>query len=139
MQRELWYDGVFDAQEHYRLLLDCMARPGEVRVLPASRMSAPEGIHGAAALVGFALLNADASFFAAGSAGTMVSEYLRENTDGLLAEPDIADFIFMPGGAGGLVEVVARAKRGTLPYPEGGATLVLSVAGLDEGAGPDGL
>ena len=34
MQRETTYDPVFDAQEHYRLLLDAMARPGKINTLP---------------------------------------------------------------------------------------------------------
>lgn len=138
MQKELMYDGVFDAQEHYRLLLDCMARPGEVRVLQARGMNPPAGIHAAAALVGFALLNADVSFHAAGPLGEAVAGYLRENTDGLISEAGEADFIFMEGARAAdapLAALVAAAKVGTLPYPEGGATIVLSVDRLGTESG----
>ena len=51
MQRETAYDQVFDAQEHYRLLLDAMARPGTIYVLPRMSMTTPPGLTGAAALM----------------------------------------------------------------------------------------
>ena len=133
MQKELLYDNVFDAQEHYRLLLDCMARPGEVRTLAAPEMHPPAGIHASAALVGFALLNADASFYAAGREGEAVTSYLRENTDGVTADVSGADFIFMEGETPDAADLIARVRVGTLPYPEGGATIVLSVADLSQG------
>lgn len=133
MQKELLYDNVFDAQEHYRLLLDCMARPGEVRTLTAPVVHPPVGIHASAALVGFALLNADASFYAAGPGGEAVASYLRENTDGVPRDVSEADFIFMAGETAEAAALIDRVRVGTLPYPEGGATIVLSVASLEKG------
>jgi alpha-D-ribose 1-methylphosphonate 5-triphosphate synthase subunit PhnH len=133
MQREIQYDTVFDAQEHYRLLLDAMARPGEIRVLPAEDLTPPPGIHGAAALVGFALLNTDASFCTVGD--EEVSRYLAVHTSAPVAVPEEADFIFIGSGADAddIPGLIAQAKRGTLPYPEEGATLVLSVEELSAG------
>lgn len=128
MQRELTYDPVFDAQTHYRLLLDAMARPGELRRIPVLEVTPPSILRPAAALVGFALLNADVSFYAGGP----VADYLRENTDAIVAEPMDADFLFLQGTDPAVL--VDEAKIGTLPYPEGGATLVLSVDALSAGA-----
>jgi alpha-D-ribose 1-methylphosphonate 5-triphosphate synthase subunit PhnH len=133
MQKELLYDSVFDAQEHYRLLLDCMARPGELRTLTAPDIHPPEGIHAGAALVGFALLNADASFHAAGTGADAVASYLRENTDAVVTDVPEADFIFMEGGTADAAALIARARVGTLPYPEQGATIVISVTDLGRG------
>ena len=133
MQRELLYDSVFDSQAHYRRILDAMARPGEVRELHAPYLSPPDGICPAAALVGFALLNGDASFCAFDD--DAVAGYLRENTDGVIAGVSDADFIFMRGETAEDASVVTLAREGTLSYPEGGATLVLSVDRLGE---PDG-
>lgn len=127
MQRELTYDPVFDAQAHYRLLLDAMARPGEVRNLPVTGMNPPSLLRPAAALVGFALLNADVSFYARGP----VVDYLRENTDAVVAEAMDADFLFLQGTDPAML--IDEAKVGTLPYPEGGATVVLSVDALAGG------
>jgi len=45
MQREIQYDEIFDAQAHYRLLLDSMARPGKINVMPQLELTTPRGIH----------------------------------------------------------------------------------------------
>lgn len=134
MIREMAYDPVFDAQEHYRLLLDAMARPGKIRELPRLQMSAPEGLTSAAALVGFALLNADVSFYA--DAGETVSRYLVVNTSARPAERVSADFVFADGMAH--ASLLNGMKTGTLSYPEEGATLILCVKALtneEEGSG----
>ncbi|TDX00833.1 alpha-D-ribose 1-methylphosphonate 5-triphosphate synthase subunit PhnH [Dinghuibacter silviterrae] len=120
------YDSVFDAQEHFRILLDCMARPGTVRVLPIAGLHPPEGLHPAAALVGFALLNADVSFFAS----PLWQDYLRENTDAVASDAPDADFLFVGGALlvdGEAAALIAQARTGTLTYPEGGATVVVCV------------
>jgi alpha-D-ribose 1-methylphosphonate 5-triphosphate synthase subunit PhnH len=159
MQRELQYDIVFDAQEHFRLLLDAMARPGEIRVLPIEDLTPPDGIHAAAALVGFALLNADVSFYATGLHWDAITRYLTVHTSAAPEIPEKADFWFMSGAdhpenanadidgfAGGgssaayYTGLLARAKRGSLSYPEDSATLVVSVAQLSVvgGSGANG-
>jgi alpha-D-ribose 1-methylphosphonate 5-triphosphate synthase subunit PhnH len=128
MQRETSYDQVFDAQEHYRLLLDAMARPGTINVLPRLSLMAPPALTGAAALVGFALLNADVSFYADGEAADVVTRYLVVNTAARPESPDKADFVFAAGTAS--EALLADMKKGTLPYPDEGATLVASVEAL---------
>ena len=128
MQRETTYDQVFDAQEHYRLLLDAMARPGTINVLPRMSLTAPPALTGAAALVGFALLNADVSFYADGEAADVVTRYLVVNTAAKPESPDKADFVFAAGTAS--EALLADMKKGTLPYPDEGATLVASVETL---------
>ena len=128
MQRETSYDQVFDAQEHYRLLLDAMARPGTINVLPRMSLMAPPALTGAAALVGFALLNADVSFYADGEAADVVTRYLVVNTAARPESPDKADLVFAAGTASEVL--LADMKKGTLPYPDEGATLVISVEAL---------
>src|ERR1700761_5822731 len=99
MQRETVYDPVFDAQEHYRLLLDAMARPATIQVLPRMAIHTPPGLTGAAALVGFGLLNSDVSFYVDGDDAAAISKYLVVNT---LATPTTigqADFVFASGNA----------------------------------------
>ena len=166
MQRETTYDPVFDAQEHYRLLLDAMARPGKINTLPRLILSVPAGatpnqgpaaqpgsgahpdaaafsdaaasgsapqprsgtLTDAAALVGFALLNADVRFFVDGAGSDVATRYLLVNTSGRPASLEEADFVFASGLAS--AALVEAMKKGSLPYPEEGATLVLSVAAL---------
>lgn len=138
MHREIAYDPVFDAQEHYRLLLDAMARPGTIRVLPRMPISVPEGLTTAAALIGFALLNADVSFNADG--GETVTRYLVVNTSARPVDRALADFVFADGMSP--ASLLTGMKTGTLPYPEDGATLILQVKALAataEGLTAEGL
>lgn len=128
MQRETAYDMVFDAQEHYRLLLDAMARPGSIRVLPRMPLAAPPPLNPAAALVGFALLNADVTFYVDGPDAPAARLYLIVNTASGPVSIDKADFVFAAGTASAdLPEVI---KKGSLTYPEEGATLVAGVEAL---------
>jgi alpha-D-ribose 1-methylphosphonate 5-triphosphate synthase subunit PhnH len=128
MVKEILYDEVFDAQEHYRLLLDSMARPGKINVLPEMELTAPAGIHAAGALVGFALLNADVTYYVEGPAAFEVGRYLLVNTASRPVGIEEADYVFLDGSAPS--ELLLSLKLGTLPYPEGGATVVAAVDGL---------
>lgn len=149
MQRETIYDPVFDAQEHYRLLLDSMARPGKINLLPRMQLSVPAAspetaghaistatasqsgpaiLTEAAALVGFALLNADVSFHVDGAGADQATRYLLVNTSARPAEAEEADFVFASGQASAML--VESMKKGSLPYPEEGATLVANVGAL---------
>jgi alpha-D-ribose 1-methylphosphonate 5-triphosphate synthase subunit PhnH len=127
MQRETLYDPVFDAQEHYRLLLDAMARPGTLNVLPRLPLTPPPGLSAAAALIGFALLDANVSFHVEGD-DAAVTRYLVVNTSATPGELIQADFVF----AGGMTSpaLVGVIKKGTLAYPDEGATLVIDVEAL---------
>jgi alpha-D-ribose 1-methylphosphonate 5-triphosphate synthase subunit PhnH len=137
MQRETVYDPVFDSQEHYRLLLDAMARPGTINVLPRIPLTPPAGLPAAAALVGFALLNSDITFYAEGKDAATLTRYLAVNTSARAVSKGEADFIFAGGGSP--ATLIAGIKTGTLSYPEEGATLVAAVdamAGEAQGLGP---
>jgi alpha-D-ribose 1-methylphosphonate 5-triphosphate synthase subunit PhnH len=128
MHKETQYDEVFDAQRDYRLLLDCMARPGKVNSIPKPVWSAPEDLHTATALVAFALLNADVSFCITGPNADTLTPYIQINTGARTDTVENADFIFIPGVGSGAA--LASAKKGTLPYPEEGATMVVGVGAL---------
>ncbi|HUB62149.1 MAG TPA: phosphonate C-P lyase system protein PhnH [Puia sp.] len=134
MQKEILYDDVFDAQQHYRLVLDSMARPGKINVMPEMELTAPAGIHPAGALVAFALLNADVSYYVEGPGAFEVGRYLLVNTAARPETPGEADYIFMDGQAP--AQLLRSLKVGTLPYPEEGATVVAAVERLaGEGEG----
>jgi alpha-D-ribose 1-methylphosphonate 5-triphosphate synthase subunit PhnH len=134
MQKEILYDDVFDAQQHYRLLLDSMARPGKINVLPELELTAPSGIHAAGVLVAFALLNSDVSYYVEGPRAYEVGRYLLVNTAARPVEVWEADYIFVDGSAS--AELMRQLKVGSLPYPEEGATVIAAVEGLaNEGEG----
>ena len=128
MQREIQYDEIFDAQAHYRLLLDSMARPGKINVMPSLELTTPQGIHAAGALVGFALLNSDVSFYVDGPSAEDVSLYLLVNTSAKPAEAEAADYVYLNGTAA--AEILYRLKTGTLPYPESSASVIVAVEEL---------
>jgi alpha-D-ribose 1-methylphosphonate 5-triphosphate synthase subunit PhnH len=128
MQRETAYDPVFDAQEHYRLLLDAMARPGTINVLPRLPLTPPQGLPAASALVGFALLNSDVTFYAASGDAETITNYLAVNTSASPVSKEEADFVFAAGSS--TAALITDMKTGTLPYPEEGATLILAVEAL---------
>jgi len=123
MNREIQYDEVFDAQQHYRLLLDSMARPGKINRLAAPIGAVPEGINEASVLTAFALLNADTSFCPLASNGKEIGDYLLLNTSSHPLPHTQADYIFLPGK--GESRQIAELRVGSLSYPEEGATLVV--------------
>ncbi|HEY9000455.1 MAG TPA: phosphonate C-P lyase system protein PhnH [Mucilaginibacter sp.] len=122
MQTELNYDTVFDAQHHFRLLLDSMARPGKINKLESGEIFPPEGLNQASALTGFALLNADVTCFAAGQTGDDTVLYFLVNTGSQKAEIEDADYIFLPENY--YSTDLDRARIGTPKYPEDSATIV---------------
>jgi alpha-D-ribose 1-methylphosphonate 5-triphosphate synthase subunit PhnH len=123
MQTELNYDTVFDAQQHFRLFLDSMSRPGKINTLPFMELTPPAGLQQAAALAGFALLNSDVTFYVAGEDSDSVASYLLVNTSSRHADMGIADYVFLPEGY--YADDLYDARTGTSVYPEESATLIV--------------
>jgi alpha-D-ribose 1-methylphosphonate 5-triphosphate synthase subunit PhnH len=131
MQTELNYDTVFDAQEHFRLILDSMARPGKINVLPVSDIFPPESLNQAAALTGFALLNPDVTFLIAGENRESIAGYLLVNTAAKqAAEAEQADYAFIPEEF--FDNVLYALRTGTPKYPEDSATLIVNAELISE-------
>jgi alpha-D-ribose 1-methylphosphonate 5-triphosphate synthase subunit PhnH len=137
MRREVIYDEVFDAQQQFRLLLDSMARPGKINVMPDMDIIPPAGLNKASAMIAFALLNTDVSFYAEGEGSDAIESYIALNTTAAQVGIGEADFIFINGlyDAG----IIFDAKTGTLPYPEESATFVIDVDTITEDAGDSEL
>jgi alpha-D-ribose 1-methylphosphonate 5-triphosphate synthase subunit PhnH len=125
MRREINYDEVFDAQEQFRLLLDSMARPGKINVLPDMDILPPAGLNKGSALIAFALLNTDVSFYASGENNEEVSSYIALNTTAQPISVGDADFIFINGLHDAWI--LSEAKTGNLSYPEESATFIIDV------------
>jgi alpha-D-ribose 1-methylphosphonate 5-triphosphate synthase subunit PhnH len=130
MRREVIYDEVFDAQQQFRLILDSMARPGKIGTMPDMDILPPAGINKASAMVAFALLNTDVSFYAEGEGSEQVESYIAMNTTASPVSIIEADFVFING----LYEadIIFEAKTGTLSYPEESATFIIDVEKIGE-------
>ena len=124
MIREVNYNEIFDAQLHFRIILDSMSRPGKVNNIGEIKIQSPEKLHPASALVAFALLNSDVAFYAQNNKET-ISEYFVVNTNSKPTSINKADFVFIDGSNDG--EVVLEANNGVLEYPEKSATIVIDV------------
>lgn len=130
MQTELNYDSVFDAQEHFRLLLDSMSRPGKINSLPVMEILPPHEFQQAAALTAFSLLNNDVTFYVAGDNREDITGYLLVNTGAQSAEIAVAEYIFLPVGY--YNEELYNVRVGTPVYPEDSATIIAQVEFIGE-------
>lgn len=136
MIRETTYDEVFDAQTHFRLLMDSMARPGKLNVLNGVVIEPPALLNRASTLIGLALLNGDVSYYAAENAAA-IADYFVTNTASRPATAGEADFLFLPGQHQS--EALADAKIGTLSYPETNAFVVIDVDAISTEPDPAAL
>ena len=136
MIRETVYDEIFDAQRHFRTVLDSMSRPGKINRFTLLALTTPEGLTRAAAYVGFALLNADVAAHAVGK-GAAAESYLRTNTQCRIESGSEADFIFLPGESE--VTAINEAKVGIPTYPESGATVVIAVNHIGKSSSTGGV
>ncbi len=123
MIREAVYDEVFDAQKHFRSLLDSMSQPGKINRLDPVELATPPGLNRASALVAFALMDADSTFAAVHLEG--VEEYLKANTNARPSDIGHAHFLFAQGTEP--PDFLEDADCGTLLYPDTGATVILQL------------
>ncbi len=130
LNRESHYDEVFDAQLHFRIILDAMAKPGIIKTIDGVKINPPQGIHHASSLIGFALLNADTCFSSVQLNQKEIAEYLLLNTGAPFVTEASADFIFMDGMQP--AELIASIKFGTLEYPENSATIIIDVEEISD-------
>lgn len=135
--RETNYDVIFDAQRHFRQILDCMARPGKVNVFQPVDIQPAGGISRGQAYVALGLLNADTGFhFAYSSAHG--ADYVVANTGARMEAVDAADFIFENRPSSPVA--IEAAKEGHPNYPDLSATLVVAADFLSDAINsPSGL
>jgi alpha-D-ribose 1-methylphosphonate 5-triphosphate synthase subunit PhnH len=119
-------DPVLDSQATFRAVLEAMSHPGRVQPVPVPP-ELPPGLGAAAAAVLLALADADTPIRLA--AGTEVEAWVRFHTGARAAPATEAAFVLDP--AARLLDLAA----GTEEEPERGATLILPVTALAEGAG----
>jgi alpha-D-ribose 1-methylphosphonate 5-triphosphate synthase subunit PhnH len=129
MTREAQFEEAQNGQQAFRVFLDSMARPGQLRRLDTSKLEPPAGLAGASALLGLCLMDSEVGFHCAGFTPE-VTEYLRVNTNSRVVSAGEAEFVFLRDSSH--LDEVAVAKTGDPEYPELSATLVLQVLALSE-------
>ncbi len=134
--REANYKEVFDAQMHFRSLLDAMARPGKIVTLQAIDIAVPTGMNRATAYACLALLNGDTSYFLT-KGSNRIEEYLSVNTGCLPSELGEADFVLAQGSDD--PDFVRFVKEGILTYPETGSSIIVEVELVDDSLADDAL
>jgi alpha-D-ribose 1-methylphosphonate 5-triphosphate synthase subunit PhnH len=132
--REGLADPILDAQRIFRGVLDAMARPGRIAIVPAPA-ELPPPLSPATAAVCLALLDFETPLWLDGAAGSpAVIEYLRFHCGVPLATaPGEAAFALI-ADPGGMLSLESFAA-GTDEYPDRSATLIVQAAGLRAGTG----
>jgi len=127
---------VLDAQRAFRVLLAGLARPGSVARLPAAPQ-VPPGVDARLAQIARVLLDREVTF-ATDGVGPL-ARHVTAVTGSRWVDARDAGYLLAAGGAP-LAELAAL-PAGTPEFPEAGATAVLAVRCLFEGAGgaPGGL
>lgn len=110
-------DSLYLTQAVYRELLECMSRPGTVRVLPDEIQHLWDS--GLAAIAA-TLVDNEVQFCVLDDDRT--AERIEEVSHGKKAACDRADFIFVPDGDS--CGMIRQAKRGLPEYPDMGATVI---------------
>lgn len=124
MIKEISYNSIFDSQRHFRTILDAMARPGTIHRIKDQQINPPDDLHRVSAYIGFALLNAEVTFYIDG-VRKQIAYYFTINTFSRESLCSEANFLFLTGSSS--TDIIDTAKSGNLLYPERGATLVIDI------------
>lgn len=133
------YDETFDAQKHYRTLLDCTARPGTIGQLDDVPIEIPRSYNRATVFLGVALLSTDTTYCLVPRQGQTIEaehEFLQSRTGAKTSVIEKADFVILMDPEQ-LSET--NVRLGTPSYPETGATVIVQVEGISPAPMPDSL
>ena len=124
---------VHHAQSVFRMMMDCLSRPGTVQsIVPEIEPPRPLGV--AAGAIALTLLDHDTPvWLTPGLAKSAVAEWIGFHTGApLTRENSDARFAFVEAGAP--LSSFGLFATGTQEYPDRSTTIVLEVASLDKGA-----
>ena len=130
---EVALDPIRDTQAIFRTVLDALAWPGSVRQLPAQATGAPcpECAHPWAAGLLISLLDHEVALAVDGFQDSeALQRFVRQRTSVAAGGFPEADFVLAHAGTVN-TDLPSRLKRGSLAYPDDGATLVLIAESLD--------
>ena len=124
-------DTIINDHAAFRVLLRAMSRPGSVCRLPRQREAS--GRHGVLAGMLRCLMDHEVTHYVADDESGNLSREILRITGSSRAAVDTADFLVFPTGTSR--DALAKARRGTLEYPDNGASLVFLVEQLGETGG----
>jgi alpha-D-ribose 1-methylphosphonate 5-triphosphate synthase subunit PhnH len=128
---ETAFDQVFDSQKTFRTLLDAFSRPGELQSLQKiDYRSLPKGMEGYVFTIFETLLDSTVGFSISSGIhnNTVWSEYIRVNTGGANTAFENSHFALFNGIS--FSEEFNKLSRGSLEFPEQGATAIITVESL---------
>ena len=124
-------DNIIHDHTTFRVLLRAMSRPGSICQLPHHReTSGPRGL--LAVMLG-CLMDHEVTYFVMENKSDGLSHEIFRFIGSNRADIDTADFLIFPEGTSR--GTLTGAKRGTLEYPDSGATVVYLVEKLGEMGG----
>jgi alpha-D-ribose 1-methylphosphonate 5-triphosphate synthase subunit PhnH len=125
-------------QRAFRALLQAMSHPGRIYPLSGDtdKDIAPMGDAGLM-LVLRTLLDHEVRFSVLGKETGSLEKAVARLTGGRCAAVADADFVIVPGGKSR--GAIKKARRGTLEYPDAGATAIYAVQSLGEGGAGAGV
>lgn len=121
------YDHIFDAQKHYRILLQATARPGTIGQLDDAALDIPSQYKRATALLALTLFSGDCTYFS-DFASPDGCGFLNRETLARPADAAHADFLILANAHS--VEALRQARLGSLQFPEFGATVIAQVEAI---------
>jgi alpha-D-ribose 1-methylphosphonate 5-triphosphate synthase subunit PhnH len=131
------FDDVFEAQQVFRLLLDAVAWPGKVNLLPPTRVQPPAPWPPHLIQVGRTLLDGQVTFAVHGPNAARAIRYLEVNTGARPRPLEAASFVLALPPYDDLD--VAALTPGSLIAPERSATLVLGCHAVASPTAPGGV
>ncbi|MGO9412484.1 MAG: phosphonate C-P lyase system protein PhnH [Spirochaetia bacterium] len=132
MVRETAFDEVFDSQATFRVMLDCLSRPGNIRTVPARPYElAPAELCPPV----LSLLKTVCDHRVSFSIGSPASRpdwvaYLEMNLSTPFRQVNEAEYALFEGGT--FDPDFSRLNRGTLEFPESSATAFICVQRLSD-------
>ena len=128
MFRDVGFSPVDDSQKIFRIVLDCMARPGKINQLPHTSLRAPQGANPYILAILRTVLDQQVSFSVIAQSPKLretIQTYLTLNTGSSAWELEKADFVYsVEANTNGQV---LHLKRGRVIAPEESATMIYDV------------
>ena len=123
-------------QKTYSSILQAMSHPGRVYQLSVDNAAMGDGKPDGLISVLLTLLDHEVTFFLLGNVANYSEEDIFELTRSAVSDIVSADFIIIPNGRSG--GELLKAKRGSLDYPDAGATVIYVIDSLGDSSNERG-